>query len=105
MNDKMAALLFDAVGRLEVSILARECPAIVVMQGWRLLTLTDYDYLRDDDTAAAFETRAAVKAREIEAVRWILAVPQVWVITPDAILSRAVSNLPCGRGSRKRSRG
>ncbi|MFE3452472.1 hypothetical protein ACFXJ8_26475 [Nonomuraea sp. NPDC059194] len=101
MNDETAALLFDAVGRLEVTILARECPAIVVLQSERLLVLSDYDYLRDDETAAAFETRAAAKAREIDAVRWVLAVPQVWVITPDAILSRAVSNHPLREGEQE----
>ncbi|WP_182881747.1 hypothetical protein [Microbispora sp. H10949] len=39
--------------------------------------LSDYDYLRDEATAAAFETRAAAKAHEIGATRWVLAVPQV----------------------------
>ncbi|WP_084965915.1 hypothetical protein [Thermoactinospora rubra] len=101
MNDETAALLFDVVGRLEVSILARECPAIVVLQGERLLALTDYDYLQDDQTAAAFERRAADKAREIDAKRWVLAVPQVWVVTPDAIFSRAVSNHPLREGEQE----
>lgn len=94
MNDETAALLFDGIGRLELNILALECPAIVVLQGQRLLALSDHDYLRDDETARAFEARAAEKAREISAVRWVLAVPQVWMITSDEILTRAVSNHP-----------
>ncbi|WP_327586995.1 hypothetical protein OHA25_08285 [Nonomuraea sp. NBC_00507] len=101
MNDETAELLFDVVGRLEINILARECPAIVVLQGERLLALSDYDYLRDDQTAAAFEERAAAKAREIDATRWVLAVPQVWMITSDAIMSRAVSNHPLREGEQE----
>ncbi|MFI6326509.1 hypothetical protein ACIBG8_53935 [Nonomuraea sp. NPDC050556] len=101
MNDETAALLFDVVGRLETAIMARECPAIVVMQGETLLALTDYDYLRGDESAAAFETRAAARAQEINAGRWVLAVPQVWVITPDAFLSRAVSNHPLREGEQE----
>lgn len=45
MNDETAALLFDAVGRLELNILAGECPATVILQGQRLLVLSDFDYL------------------------------------------------------------
>ncbi|MGP3916332.1 hypothetical protein [Nonomuraea sp. 10N515B] len=101
MNDETAALLFDAVGRLELNILARECPAIVVLQGNRLLALSDHDYLRDDETARSFETRAAAKAREIDAVRWVLAVPQVWVVTSGEILTRAVSNHPLREGEQE----
>jgi hypothetical protein len=92
MNDETAALLFDVVAQLEKSIIARECPAIAALQGGRLLILSDYDYLRDDQAAAAFETRAAAKARELAATRWVFAVPQVWMITPDRVYSRAVSN-------------
>jgi hypothetical protein len=92
MNDETTDLLFDVVERLEKSIIARDCPAIIALDGERSLVLSDYDYLRDKQTAAAFETRAAVKAREIATTRWVLAVPQVWVITPDEVLSRAVSN-------------
>lgn len=101
MNDETAALLFDVVGRLEMSILARECPAIVVLQGERLLALSDHDYLRDDETATAFEVRAAAQAREINADRWVLAVPQVWVIKSDEILTRAVSNHPLREGEQE----
>ncbi|GAA3624641.1 hypothetical protein GCM10022419_132800 [Nonomuraea rosea] len=92
MNDDTAALLFDVVDRLEGSIVTRECPAIVALGGERLLVLSDYDYLRDPESAASFETRAAAKAQEVQATRWVLAVPQVWMITPDKVYSRAVSN-------------
>ncbi|GAB3150891.1 hypothetical protein GCM10027161_50520 [Microbispora hainanensis] len=95
MNDKTAALLDDVVSRLEKSIVARDCPAIVILDGSRRLVLSDYDYLRDEATAAAFETRAAAKAHEIGATRWVLAVPQVWVfIPPSTVAMRAVSNHP-----------
>ncbi|MFC5814159.1 hypothetical protein [Nonomuraea harbinensis] len=77
MNAETADLLLDVVRRLEKSIVARECPAIVAVQGERKLVLSDYDYLRDTAAAAAFETRAAEKAREIGVDRWVLAVPQV----------------------------
>ncbi|MEU6788574.1 hypothetical protein ABZ912_56115 [Nonomuraea angiospora] len=101
MNDETAALLFDVIGRLEKSILARDCPAIVALQGERQLVLSDYDYLRDQQSATDFENRAATKAQEITATRWIFAVPQVWVITPDKVLSRAVSNLPLLEGEQE----
>ncbi|MCA2229421.1 hypothetical protein [Nonomuraea aurantiaca] len=101
MNDETAALLFDVVERLEKSIIAREGPAIVALRGERLLVLSDYDYLRDEQSAAAFERRAAAKGQEIAATRWILAVPQVWVITPDRVFSRAVSNHPLREGEQE----
>lgn len=101
MNDQIRGLLFDVVGRLERSIVARDCPAIVALEGERLLVLSDYDYLRDEATAAAFERRVAAKAREIGAVRWVLAVPQVWVILPDRVQSRAVSNHPLREGEQE----
>jgi hypothetical protein len=66
--------------------------------GARQLTLSDYDYLRDDDTAARFEERTATTARQNGAIRWVLAVPQVWVISPDMIAVRAVSNHPLRPG-------
>jgi hypothetical protein len=94
MNDALAALLFDVVGRLERSIRAHESPAIVALEGQRNLTLSDYDYLRDDDAAGAFERRAADQARRIAALRWVLAVPQVWVINERDIEVRAVSSHP-----------
>ncbi|MEZ0074503.1 hypothetical protein [Planotetraspora sp. GP83] len=102
MNDKMAALLDDVVARLEKSIVARDCPAIVVLDGDRRLVLSDYDYLRDEATAAAFETRVAAKAREISARWWVLAVPQVWVfIPPSTVAMRAVSNHPLREGEQE----
>ncbi|MFI7114492.1 hypothetical protein ACIBK9_49845 [Nonomuraea sp. NPDC050227] len=101
MNDETTALLFDVVERLEKNIAARERPAIVAMQGERLLVLSDYDYLRDEQAAAAFETRAADKVREVGATRWILAVPQVWLITPDKVYSRAMSSHPLREGEQE----
>ncbi|MDF5759071.1 hypothetical protein [Spongiactinospora sp. TRM90649] len=101
MNDQVTALLFDVVARLQQSIQARDCPAIAALAGDRVLYLSDYDYLRDDVTAAAFETRAAAKAVEIDARRWVLAVPQVWVITRDGVLTRAVSNHPLREGEQE----
>ena len=94
MNDDTASLLFDVVERLEQNIQARDCPAIVAMQGQRKLVLSDYDYLRDQAAAVAFETRAAAKAQEIGARRWVIAVPQIWLITAGEISARAVSNHP-----------
>ncbi|MFF4989701.1 hypothetical protein ACFY19_21090 [Streptosporangium saharense] len=98
MNDETATLLFDVVERLEKSIISRDCPAIVLLDGHRKLALSDYDYLRDTATATAFEERAAAKAREIDAPRWVLAVPQVWVIRPDRVSTRPVSNHPLSEG-------
>ncbi|PZG45871.1 hypothetical protein C1I98_15065 [Spongiactinospora gelatinilytica] len=96
MNEATAHLLFDTVERLEKNIVARECPAIVALEGTTgpgKLVMSDYDYLRDSATAAAFEMRAAGKAAEIGVVRWVLAVPQVWVFSaPGTIAVRAVSN-------------
>ena len=48
---------------------------------------------REDDAAARFEKRAAAAARQAGAHRWVLAVPQVWVIAPGVVSVRAVSNL------------
>ncbi|MEO3810736.1 hypothetical protein ABGB17_17180 [Sphaerisporangium sp. B11E5] len=102
VNDETEALLLDVVGRLEKAIVARDCPAIVVLDGRRKLVLSDYDYLRDPPTAAAFESRAAVKAHEINAARWVLAVPQVWVFQPpDTVATRAVSNHPLREGEQE----
>jgi hypothetical protein len=101
MNDQTSALLFDVVARLERNIIARDCPAIAALQGERLLVLSDYDYLRDKQSASAFETRAAAKAQEIGATRWVFAVPQVWVIKPDSVFTRAVSNLPLREGEQE----
>jgi hypothetical protein len=94
MNDDTASLLFDVVERLQRNIHARDCPAMVALQGQRKLVLSDYDYLRDQATAAEFERRAAAKAREVGATRWVFAVPQIWRITAGEISARAVSNHP-----------
>ncbi len=98
MNDDTAVLLFDVVERLERNIRTRDCPAIVALQGESKLVLSDFDYLRDQATAAAFERRAAVKAREVAVVRWVFAVPQIWRITPSEVSARAVSNHPLREG-------
>src|SRR4051812_19013265 len=91
VNDDVVTLLFDVVGRLERSIQAHDYPAIVALEGQRKLVLSDYDYLRDQATAAAFERRAADRARQIAVTRWILAVPQVWLINERNVEVRAVS--------------
>ncbi|GAA2653554.1 hypothetical protein [Nonomuraea recticatena] len=102
MNAETADLLFDVVRRLEQSIVARDCPAIVAIEGARKLVLSDYDYLRDRETAVAFESRAAAKGREIGADRWVLAVPQVWFFEPPSTVSvRAVSNHPLREGEQE----
>ncbi|MFF3669879.1 hypothetical protein [Microtetraspora malaysiensis] len=102
MNAETADLLFEVVERLEKSIVARDCPAMVAVEGRRKLVLSDYDYLRDDASAVAFEKRAASKAREVGAVRWVIAVPQVWVFTPPSMVSvRAVSNHPLREGEQE----
>jgi hypothetical protein len=101
VNQDTESLLLDVVSRLERAILARDCPAVVALQGDRTLVLYDYDYLRDDATAAAFERRAAEKARENHTTRFVLAVPQVWVDTDDGVYARAVSNHPLREGERE----
>lgn len=93
MNEATGHLLFDVVERLEKCIAAQECPAVVALEGTRKLIMSDHDYLRDSETATAFEIRVAEKAREISAARWVLAVPQVWLFKPpNTIAVRAVSN-------------
>ncbi len=101
MNDDTAALLFDVVERLERSIRARDCPAIVALEGESKLVLSDFDYLRDEGAASAFERRAAVKAQEIAATRWVFAVPQIWRIIPNEISARPVSNHPLREGEQE----
>lgn len=98
MNDDVVALLFDVVDRLEQQIQAGEYLAMVVLQGDRMLVLSDYDYLRDRAAAKAFEQRAAVHGRRIGVVRWVLAVPQVWVINERDVEMRAPSPEPLREG-------
>lgn len=102
MNGETEALLLDVVERLEKSIIAKDCPAIVALVGDRKLVLSDFDYLRDPETAVAFELRAAAKAIEIGATRWVLAVPQVWLfVPPNTVMTRAVANLPLREGEQE----
>lgn len=101
MNDETEALLHDVAERLQRSIIARDCPAIVVLDGRPRLAMSDYDYLRDPQTAKHFEERAAAKARETGAARWVFAVPQVWVVSADSVYTRAVSNHPLREGEQE----
>ncbi|MFB4269152.1 hypothetical protein [Nonomuraea sp. GTA35] len=102
MNEATAHLLFDVVERLEKNILARECPAMVAIDGTDKLLLSDYDYLRDTDTAVAFEMKAAEKVLQLDAARWVLAVPQVWLFKPPSTIAvRAVSNHPLREGEQE----
>jgi hypothetical protein len=98
MNPETAQLLSQVTARLQQCIREGDCPAIIALDGSRKLTLSDYDYLRDDAAAARFEKRAASTVRKVGACRWVLAVPQVWVINPGVISVRAVSNLPLRPG-------
>jgi len=63
--------------------------------------LSDFDYLRDQTTAVAFERRAAAKAREIAAVRPVVAVPQIWRITASEISAAAVSTYSLSEGEQE----
>jgi hypothetical protein len=99
MNGYLALLLSQVIDRLQQSVRAGDCPAIVVIDGRQQLTyLSDYDYLRDDHTAAKFEERAAAAACSAGARQCVLGVPQVWVISPGVVSVRAVSNLPLRPG-------
>ena len=98
MNPETRELLDTIVEKLQRSVSIGDCPAMVALGGPRPLTLSDYDYLRDDEAAAGFERRAADMVRETGAARWVIAVPQVWVVGPGVISVRAVSNLPLRPG-------
>jgi len=98
MTPETGELLGLVVRALQREISSGQCPAIVALGGERPLVLSDYDYQRDEAAAQGFERRAAVKAREARATRWVLAVPQVWVIAPQVVSVRAVSNLPLRPG-------
>jgi hypothetical protein len=69
---------------------------VVALDAPRRLILSDYDYLRDDETAAAFEERAAAKARELHCVRWVFGVPQVWVVMDRTAATRAAGGDEAG---------
>ncbi|TDD23806.1 hypothetical protein E1287_38630 [Actinomadura sp. KC06] len=101
MNETTFGLLRDVAERLERAIRSRDCPAIVVLEGQRRLVLSDYDYLRDDQTAHAFEDRAGGHGQRIDATRFVFAVPQVWVVTPGQVAARAVSNHPLRPGEQE----
>lgn len=101
MNEHTEALMLDVVERLKQAIRARDCPAIVVLDGHSRTVLSDYDYLRDDATARAFELRAADKAKQTGATRWALAVPMVWLITEHSIATRPVSSHPLREGEQE----
>jgi hypothetical protein len=98
MNENVETLMFGVTDRVQQAIRNLDCPAVVALQGDRVLVMSDYDYLRDRDTALAFETRAADTAREIHAVRFVIAVPMVWREEGHAIVGRRVSNLPLREG-------
>ncbi|MFH8811098.1 hypothetical protein ACH4GZ_28370 [Streptomyces hygroscopicus] len=101
MNHDTEILLRNVAGRLEKAVRERDCPAMVALQGDRTLVLSDYDYLRDDLTAEAFEHRAAEKAQQIHAVRFVFAVPRVWLFDQDVVYGRAVANLPLRQGEQE----
>ncbi|AGP58350.1 hypothetical protein [Streptomyces rapamycinicus] len=101
MNRDTEILLRNVAGRVERAVTERDCPAMVAVQGDRTLVLSDYDYLRDAPTAAAFEQRAAEKAQQIHAVRFVFAVPQVWLFDQDTVYGRAVANLPLREGEQE----
>lgn len=102
MNEATEDLLLDAIERMQNSIQQRDCPAIVLLDGDPRIAMSDYDYLRDDETAAAFERRAGEKALEVGCSRWALTVPQVWLLRDDgSVAVRAVSNHPLREGEQE----
>jgi hypothetical protein len=101
VNPDTESLVLDVADRLERAVIERDCPAMVALQGDRTLVLSDYDYLRDEPTAAAFEQRAAEKARENHTARFVFAVPQVWVDTGDAVRPERCPTTRCARANVK----
>jgi hypothetical protein len=101
MNDDLAALLFTTLHRVEEHIRAEEYLAVLAVEGPRPLVLSDYDYLLDRDAAEAFERRAAAHARSVSAIRWVLAVPQVWVINKRDVSVRSASPHPLREGEQE----
>ena len=98
MTPQIEELLGRVVRALQREINSGQCPAMVAVEGDRPLVLSDFDYQRDEAAAEGFERRAAAKAREAHATRWVLAVPQVWLIASNVVSVRAVSNLPLRAG-------
>lgn len=98
MNDDILALLFEVIERLERHIQANQYVAIAGVEGQRRLMLSNHDYL---DNREAFEKRVAKYARDIEAVRWIFAVPQVWVINERDVATRELSPHPLRPGEQE----
>jgi hypothetical protein len=102
MNDDTWALVTDVVARVQRAIGLQQAPAIVILDGDQRLILSDYDYLHDDDTASAFETKAADHARALHARRFAFAVPKVIIETvPGTFDARAVSNHPLRPGEQE----
>ena len=98
MNDDLVALLFHVIERLERHIQANEYVALAALEGQRTLFLSDHDYLIDQTD---FENRAAKHARDINAIRWVFAVPQVWVINQRDVATRRVSHHPLRPGEQE----
>jgi hypothetical protein len=98
MNSEIEQLLSEVIQRVQRSIDAGDCPAIAGIGGQRITFLSDYDYLRDDQTAAKFEERAAAVVRDAQARQWVIAVPQVWLIAGGTVSVRAIANLPLRQG-------
>jgi hypothetical protein len=98
MTPETLDILARLVEALKRQVSVGECPVMVALDGVRPLTMSDYDYQRDDVAAASFEQRAAAKARETGATRWVIAVPQVWLVAGKVVATRAVSNLPLRPG-------
>jgi hypothetical protein len=101
VNHDTEILMFGVTDRVQQAIRNLDCPAVVALTGDRALMLSDYDYLRTRETAVAFETRAAEKAQEIHTLRFVFAVPQVWLPTAHGLAGRAVSNHPLREGERE----
>ncbi|MGW9205664.1 hypothetical protein ACWGR4_01570 [Embleya sp. NPDC055664] len=97
----MIGLLESVLDRVQRAILAHDCPAIAALDGPKPLILSDYDYLRDEATANAFEHRVAEQVRSTKASRWVLAVPLVWFESSAGLYVRAVSNLPLRAGEQE----
>jgi hypothetical protein len=98
MTPETEEMLDRVVTALQSEIGSGQAPAVVAIGGTRPLVLTDYDYQHDEAAAQGFERSAASRVREAHATRWVLAVPQVWLIASNVVSVRAVSNLPLREG-------